>query len=38
MTENVFELNLNLINNFEFHQALRANVSIIEPGLMKLVP
>ncbi len=37
-TENVFEFNLNLINNFEFHQALCANVSINEPRLMKLVP
>jgi hypothetical protein len=31
MTKNVFEFNLDLINNFEFHQALCANISINEP-------
>jgi hypothetical protein len=29
---------LNLINNFEFHQALHRNISINEPRLMKLIP
>jgi len=38
MMKNVFEFNLNLINTFEFHQALCTNISINEPCLMKLVP
>ena len=32
------EKSLNLINNFDFHQALRANISINELHLMKLFP
>jgi hypothetical protein len=38
MTKKVFEFTLNLINTFEFHQALCANISIIEPHLMNLFP
>jgi hypothetical protein len=38
MTENIFEFNLNWINNIDFHKVLRANVSINELGLMKLAP
>jgi hypothetical protein len=37
MTENVFEINLNLINNYEFHQVLRTNISINEPHLTKVI-